>query len=507
MEPSAVSDSLQLRLREFIAQRMGLHFPRSRWGDLQRGLTGAMTELGFADLAVGAESLLSASLTKTQLDVIASHLTIGETYFFRETKTFEILSRRILPELIGSRRNGARRLRIWSAGCCTGEEPYSLAILLRQVIPDLADWFVTILATDINVRFLQKAAAGVYGEWSFRQTPAGFKDSYFRRTEDGRYAILPEIKKQVTFAQLNLVEDSFSSLVAETNAMDVILCRNVLMYFSLPQARKVVLKLRGALIDEGWLVVSPIEGSLVLSSQFAPVNFPGVILYQKSNAGSRTEQPWTPDLIDHSATVPASKFEGSLPHVPIPADRPVETVSVSSLELSPPNSQLNCCVVASSLCEHGRYQEAADTLLASLDEHASPDRKVTSLLARALANQGKLADALTWCNRWVEVDKLDCSGHYLRAIVLQELGDSRRARRSFQRAIYLDPQFVLAHFALGNLARGGGQIVEANKHFANASYLLQDYQPGDLLAESDGLTAGRLTEIIASLVAMEVTPW
>jgi chemotaxis protein methyltransferase CheR len=305
------------------------------------------------------EWLLSASLTKTQLDVLASHLTIGETYFFRENKTFEILAEKVLPELVRSRRNGARRLRIWSAGCCTGEEPYSLAILLQQVIRDLADWFVTILATDINVRFLRKAAAGVYSEWSFRQTPAWFKSRYFKRTEDGQYEILPEIKKQVTFAQLNLVQDSFPSLVAETNAMDVIFCRNVLMYFSLPQALKVVSNLHRALVHEGWLVVSPSEGSQALLSQFAPVNFPGVILYQKSDAGSRTEQQRTQYQIDQSATVLTSPFEASLSPGPMPPHPPAVHASASSLEGSPQNSQLSPCVIAASLFEHGRYQEAA----------------------------------------------------------------------------------------------------------------------------------------------------
>jgi chemotaxis protein methyltransferase CheR len=503
---SAVSEHVQLQLREFIAQRIGLHFPPNRWVDLQRGLAGAMTELGFADLAVGAKSLLSASLTKTQLDVVASHLTIGETYFFREKKTFEILAQKVLPDLLRSRHNGARRLRIWSAGCCTGEEAYSLAILLRQIMPDLADWFVTILATDINLRFLQKAAAGVYSEWSFRQTPIGFKETYFNRTEDGRYAVLPEIKKQVTFAQLNLVQDSFPSLVAETNAMDVILCRNVLMYFSPLQAQNVVSSLRRALVNEGWLVVSPTDASQALLSQFVPVNYPGVILYQKSDSRSRTEQRWTPYQFDQSATILASLFDASPSPAPLPAFPPAKSAPVSSLKEPAQNSQLSPYVIAVSLCERGQYQEAADTLLATLDADASPDPKVTSLLARALANQGNLADALTWCDRWVEVDKLDSSGHYLRAIVLQELGDSGHARRSFQRAIYLDPQFVLAHFALGNLARGDGKIVEANRHFANASRLLRDYQPEDVLAESDGLTAGRLAEIIASLIALGVVP-
>jgi chemotaxis protein methyltransferase CheR len=124
-------------------------------------------------------------------------------------------------------------------------------------------------------------------------------------------------------------------------------------------------------------------------------------------------------------------------------------------------------------------------------------------LARSLANQGKLTDALVWCDRWVAGDRLDPSGHYLRAVVLQELGGNEEARRSLQRAIYLQPGFVLAHFALGNLARRQGKNGESDKHFANTAHLLRGCQPGDLLPESDGLTAGRLTEIISSIADTE----
>ncbi len=295
MPTNAVPDFLRAQLSEMIAERMGLHFPPERWADLERGLAGAAKEFDLADVAACVEWLLSAALTKAQLEVLASYLTVGETYFFREKKTFDVFAESILPELIHARRAGERRLRIWSAACCTGEEPYSLAILLSQVIPDLADWHVTILATDINERFLKKAAAGVYGEWSFRESPAWFKDRYFRRTADGHYAILPEIKKRVTFAHLNLAEDVFPSLETDTNAMDLIFCRNVLMYFTLPQARKVVEKSAPrAGADEGWLVVSPCESSQVLFSHFAAVNFPGVILYRKSEVKERATPSWTP---------------------------------------------------------------------------------------------------------------------------------------------------------------------------------------------------------------------
>jgi len=503
MDLSEVSDNLQIQLRELIAQRIGLHFPPKRWKDLQRGLSGAFEELGFADLTSGAEWLLSTPLTKAQLDVLASHLTIGETYFFRETKTFQALSEKFISELVHLRRKGNRRLRIWSAACCTGEEPYSIAIMLQQAIPDLADWHVTILATDINARFLQQAVAGVYGEWSFRGTAASFRDRYFKRTKNGRYAILPETKKRVTFAQVNLVQDPFPSLTSETNAMDVVFCRNVLMYFSPAQAQKVVHNLRRALVHGGWLVVSPTEASQTLFSHFTPVNFPGVILYQKGHV----DRPKVPSsllsTVTEGASGFASTFELSLPQLMVthPCAQPMTGPATKE-----PVVLGERHAIAQSLYESGQYAEVVHTLLSSTGTNPAPDLRMFSMLTRALANQGELAEALMWCERLVNADRLDASSHYLRAVILQELGDIEQSRRSLQTATYLDPRFVLAHFALGNLARSLGKFPDATRHFANASCLLRDHQADGVLPESDGLTANRLTEIIKSITEMQVTP-
>jgi chemotaxis protein methyltransferase CheR len=293
MQTDGVPDALWRRLSEFIAQNTGLHFPPERRSDLQRGFTAAAAEFGFEDSARCADWLLSASLTRPQLHTLASHLTIGETYFFRERKTFDALAQGILPELICRRRGREQRLRLWSAACSTGEEPYSLAILVQQLLPDWRDWHVTILATDINPRFLQKAAAGVYGEWSFRESPSWFKERYFTRTRDGRFAVAPQIRDCVRFAPMNLVQDCFPSLATDTNAMDVIFCRNVLMYFTPAHARKVVENLRSALTDEGWLAVSPTECSQALFSRFVAVNFPDTILYRKCNAEEQSST-WIP---------------------------------------------------------------------------------------------------------------------------------------------------------------------------------------------------------------------
>src|SRR5680860_1396261 len=146
MMPNQVWEAQWSRLSDFIAETMGLHFPPARWDDMKRGLAGATQEFGFDDVAACVGWLLSAPLTKAQLRVLAGHLTIGETYFFRNKQAFEALAGNVLPALIHARQGGEQRLRMWSAACSGGEEPYSLAILLHRMLPDLRDWRVTILS-------------------------------------------------------------------------------------------------------------------------------------------------------------------------------------------------------------------------------------------------------------------------------------------------------------------------------------------------------------------------
>ena len=491
--PGQVGEVQCSRLSALIADRLGLHFPPERWDDLQRGLAGAAREFGFDDPAACADSLLSVSPTKEQIQVLASHLTIGETYFFRERATLQALSESVLPELIRSRRGREQRLRLWSAACCSGEEPYSLAILLHQILPDLHDWRVTITATDINARFLQKAAAGVYGEWSFRNAPPGLKERYFTPVAKGRYAIAPEIRNLVTFAHLNLVEDVYPSLETDTNAMDVIFCRNVLMYFTGSQMQNVVRNLRRSLVEGGWLVVSPSEASKALFPRFVNVNFPGAIFFRKSDVPAPAE-PLLPDLPAFFVPALAEPLEW-------PASASVGAAPVLEPELA--ETSASPLASAESLYQGGRYEECVLFLLESSDGSPSEPRAF-SLLARALANQGKLDAALSWCERWIASDKMNPASHYLRAVVLVEQGQEQEARTSLQRAVYLDPDFVLAHFALGNLARNRGKNAPAGKHFANALHLLNRYRPEDPLPESEGLTAGRLAETITSITTSEM---
>lgn len=218
-----LSDSLLSKLSGYIAENMALHFPPQRWDDLGKRIALAAEEFGFKDVAAFVEWLVSSPPPSDKMEILASKLTVSETYFWREPQMFQVLLEQILPELVRKRGNHSRQLRIWSAGCASGEEPYSLAIALRRTVPNLRDWQITILATDINPRLLRIARAGVYRRWSFRNAPAWLTRDYFRPAADGKMEILPEIRRMVNFAYLNLAEDVYPSHLNSTNAMDIIL--------------------------------------------------------------------------------------------------------------------------------------------------------------------------------------------------------------------------------------------------------------------------------------------
>ena len=494
---TSISAVLLFRFSEVVAAQMGLHFPRERWSDLERGIRSAAPEFDFKDVESCLQWLLSSPLAKSQIEILAKHLTIGETYFFREQKSFEILEEHLLPELIRTRRGNEQRLRIWSAGCCSGEEPYSIAILLSKVIPDLRDWNITILGTDLNPRCLQKAAEGAYSEWSFRETPQWVKERYFRNIKDGRSSLLPSIKKMVSFAYLNLAEDACPSLLHNTNAMDVIFCRNVLMYFHPEKAKTVIQNLHRSLVDGGWLIVSPSEASHVLFSQFMTVNFPGATLYKKDAYRPQTMEifPYGPEGEPSVSLQPSVECAGALdPKVSSP-EQFREPVSSDAEQRNRTEPQLTPYGEALALYERGCYGEAAERLVVWLSQNHDA-AKAMALLARVYANEGKLAEGLEWCEKAIAADKMNAGCHYLRATILQEQGLLEEAQAALKRTLYLDQNFVLAHFALGNLTLREAKVKESEKHFENALSLLSAYRQEEILPESEGITAGRLVEII-----------
>jgi len=505
--PRPVSELLLSRLSELVSARMGLHFPSERQPDLARGLNAARMEFDFEDTESFIYWLVSSPWTKEQIETLANHLTVGESYFFREKTSLEIFEQRILPELIKSRRGVDQRLRIWSAGCCTGEEPYTIAILLHRLIPDLQNWRITITATDINSRFLKAASQASYSEWSFRETPVQIKERYFKKKSPGRFQILPQIQRMVNFSYLNLAEGAYPSPFNDTNALDLILCRNVLMYFSPQQTNQVIERFHLSLAEGGWLAVSPSETSSARFSQFVSVGFPGVFLYQKDGSQQQRAQTFHGQP---GATIQDS-LQLALASFPLrrqPTSSPERVEGSFPLEASPPAREKprpTAYPEALALYQQARYGEVVEKLRESISNY-QPERqeKVTSgeayaLLARAYANQGQLVEAREWCQKAIAADKLNPAFYYLCATILQEQGQVDHAISFLRQALYLNPNFVLAHFALANLSLLQRKFGESGKHLRNALSLLRSYPQEAVLPEAEGITAGKLVAIIASM--------
>jgi len=497
---------------EVIASRMGLHFPVERWIMLRRNLVLAARELGFQNINGFIQWLLSSELNKDQIMILASHLTISETYFWREPQVFTALTDFILPELIRSkgkekveelatnrskaelgeaksRHSGRKKsIRIWSAGCSTGEEPYSIAIALQKTIQKIEDWNITILATDINPKALDKAMTGIYGTWSFRNSPAWLKSTWFHNKEDRQYEIIPEIKKMVTFSCLSLVE---MAAIGNANTMDIIFCRNVLMYFTSEWVTKISQNLFKTLSEDGWFVVSSSELSSYVFPQFTPVNFPGAVLYRKGKNGSAYSCNIPSDEIPESTSYSIPSEEADIQ----PSSTPFNPLQPLSSDFAGRSPLRRTQSVA--------FFDHRNEVKVVAKEEPQPQLKTredilneNKILIRLLADQGHLEEALSLCDEAIASEKLVPGLYFLRASILQELDKSSEAIASLRKAIYIDPDYIMGHFALGNLFIRQGNARNAKRYFNNVLDLLSRYANDDILPESDGLSVKYIRDIV-----------
>jgi len=448
-----------------IADRLGLDFTGSRQADLERGLDKAME----TSSASAPEQYLAWLATlpdgNHEWRRLAGYLTVGETYFFRDRACCDALAHHVLPDLITARRSdGTLRLRLWSAACATGEEAYSLAMLVDRLLPDRSDWSVTILATDINMEALAIAQLGLYREWSLRGVSEPIRDRYFHRRGTEFFEIDPVIRQMVSFAPLNLAENSYPTMMTNTTALDLILCRNVLMYFTHEAQRVAVTRLQRALVTGGWLVVSPVEASAELLHPLSPVNFPGAIFYRRESAGHHLSD-------DPHTLFSLHECSHGIPH----------------RDLSAPLSQtVHQPKIPCSVTFDGENEPAAEE---------PPNTMIPIEQARALANQGNLDDAQSLCETVLEGNRLDVEAHLLLSAILQEKGALSAALEALRRAIYLVPDSVPAHFLLGSLLLRVGNHKRGRRCMEIVVRLLHSVSREEVVAGSEGLTAGRLMEM------------
>ena len=491
--PNLSERQLQV-LSKLIQDHSGLSFPENRRSELERGVRQAFAGTPCYSMDEYVRLLQNPTSGAHHLEQLVNTLTIGETHFFRNAGHFNALSQHVLPALI-ARRRALRTLRIWSAGCASGEEPYSLAITLRELLPNIDEWTVTILATDINTSTLNRARAGLYSDWSFREERARRLRSLYFSQQGNRYQLHANIRKMVTFAPLNLAQGNYPDLQTNTVNMDLIVCRNVMIYFSAESMREMIGRFHSALSDGGWLVVGHSENSIELFSQFESCNFPGATFYQRIDGRAPEHAVPVPVMSTPVAWRPPSV----LPVVPSP-EPPAKIVTPRRPNVPPdPSPEGPPLERARDLLFFGHPELARDLLLASADHADLPPAELHLLLGQAYANLGDWVNAETQCRRASELNRLSAETYYILALVLQHQGRISEAIHALKTVVYIDRRHVLGHFGLSELHGRNGQPDHAAKSLRNVTRLLAGLDDGDPAPGCPEVTVGRLRQAVESL--------
>jgi len=267
-------------LTDFIYEKTGISIPARRKYLIENKLGKRLLELNLKTYADYLKYLKFSPKKESEFKKLCELITINETCFFRDLKQLTMFKNIILPEIIKKRQEqGIKALNIWSAGCSSGEEPYTIGIILHEVLKvSIIGWNIKIYANDLSPAMLFKARKGVYNDYSLRTTPENIKQKYFIKQKDG-YKIHPKVQKLVNFQLLNLANPKDVKKIPKS---DIIFCRNVIIYFDDAVKQKVISHFYENLKDDGYLFLGYSESIHRITKLFKPQIKPGGIVYQKN---------------------------------------------------------------------------------------------------------------------------------------------------------------------------------------------------------------------------------
>jgi chemotaxis protein methyltransferase CheR len=492
--------------RTLLTQRLGLHFAESKLVELADVLHRRMAATD-SPQAGRYFDLLAAS--GEELRSVAAQVTVPETYFFRVTDHFRALAECVLPQRM-ERQNGRRQLSFLSAGCASGEEPYSLAMVL-SARPELTGWQLDIRGIDINSVVLGKAKAGRYSPWSLRETDPDLQKRYFRA--HGRDFLLHEsIRRMVSFDEGNLADGRASFW--RTGAYDVIFFRNVLMYLTPETGQEVVGRLAESLAPEGYLFLGPAESLRGVSQQFHLCHTHGTFYYQRRPQGVSVPGPQSsPTAAPFRETHEARSLAPiSLPetgggwievirHAAVrieklskSPDARGEVIGRAELsEVRDPGSLADMST-ALNLLQRERFAEALE-ILQRFPATAQTSADVQLLRAVLLANRGELAPAREACAAVLRADEFSAGAHYVLALCSEHAGQPGIAMDHDRTAAYLDHSFAMPHLHLGLLAKRRDEPAVARQELKLAALLLAREDPSRILLFGGGFSREALAEL------------
>lgn len=442
-------------IANLIADRIGL-MPG-------KALYEAIEEVGGDDPGALARTLESSSESGAAWQAILRALMIGETYFFRQTAHLYWLRQTVLPELM---KRGSSGVTLWSAGCATGEEVYSLALMLHQQLPPEQRSSIHLIGSDINRSALDTARRGLYRDWSFRHTDEAIRLRYFERVEGG-FQIKSIIRQMVTFTPNNLL------MSTPINNVDVISCCNVLMYLHEKAIQRVEDLFFDALAPGGWLLLGQAENIRSRRERWLTHLYPGGIAYQKplqAAAGNR--------VVYH---------QGQPRRSPLPA-----------APAQPEPRPLTLYEEAVLLLRQERADQAEPILRALLD--AQPDdSRAHILLGYILANRRQITDAHAELDAALGENPLLADAHYLKGMLYLDSGHTAAAQDAFRSALYCQHGHPLTALVLGNIYANMGDKTRARRVWTAAVEALTG-SPDAPVSDLNDLTVSMMREVLQNQI-------
>ncbi|MDP2833519.1 MAG: CheR family methyltransferase [Pseudomonadota bacterium] len=481
--PAAIEEQLCLLVRE----RTGIRILDHQMETLRRTVADGLSRFGHTEAADYLAGLRAARASSPEHEHLIAGITVGESYFFRDQAQMAWLREQWLPQLIARRRaENTLSLRIWSAGSSDGQELYSLAMLLAEQLPDLERWNLHLLGTDINAEALARALRGRYSEWSLRATPEAARQRHFRQERDRAWSISAALRGHVHFAYLNLSEDSFPSMLSETNALDLILCRNVFIYFDPAIVAEVMRKFHACLVPGGHLLLG--ASDLIDSG-----TLDGFSLHNLDNAFTLQSHAPAPAKVEPAAVEPARADQRARPKPP-PQAAP-QVVSVSQPAPTATAAAATSYEDITRLLGREAWREALEAA-ASRQMRGDDSALLRQFRAKALANLGRTHEALEACDASLAREAGDKHSHFLRALILLELHRLPAAEESLRRTLFLDRYFVEAHYQLGLLQMRRGAHLGGLKSMKNALAIAERAQPDRRLHDAAGRDHERMAAIL-----------
>lgn len=495
------------RFRDWIHHHSGIYLEETKVDSLRISLVTRATRFGFVDYA---EYFRFLSHDEDEFKELMNLVTINETSFFRFPAQFDALRDKVIPEILESKPKVSRSFRAWSAGCSTGEEPYTVAMSLLDSGLEGLGYRTEVLGTDVSTQALDKAKNAVYPAKALSGLPQNIVQRWFETVKGGHRPVA-RVRDTVELSYHNLIKEPYP-LVLLAN-WDVIFCRNVTIYFRLESTRRVVNNFYESLNPGGYLFIGHSETLTSISDRFEPVEVGGVFLYRKpvprrlfsfddvvaSRGVTPVRKPRTrtADLSREQSGSGSGSSQGrgrlksSETRVPPAPPKPSAGPRVATEAKAEATALVAEAHKSLERGEPGAARQLADNAL-KLD-----DRNVEALLVRAFgfADSGNFDAAIADATAALAINPLLAPGRYILGVIYLRQGDATAAANEFKRTLYIDADFVLAHLNLANIHRQQGHNEDACREYQNTIRALHRAPEGDWTAFLGGFTSDLLVQI------------